>query len=68
MCRRKDFSFLDTTTGMLYIKNSATSGDWSDGIPFLGEAGKDGATWLSGNVVPTNSIGKDGDFYPLDHN
>lgn len=61
----KDFSFLDTTTGMLYIKNSATSGDWSDGIPFLGEAGKDGATWLSGNVVPTNSIGKDGDFYLL---
>lgn len=61
----KDFSFLDTTTGLLYIKNSATSGDWSDGIPFLGEAGKDGATWLSGTVVPTNSIGKDGDFYLL---
>lgn len=33
------FAFLDTTTGLLYIKNSGASGDWSDGIPFKGERG-----------------------------
>ncbi len=36
------FAFLDTTTGFLYLKNSDTSGDWSDGIPFKGDPGKDG--------------------------
>lgn len=36
------FAFLDTTTGLLYLKNSDTSGDWSDGIPFKGDPGKDG--------------------------
>jgi len=28
------FAFLDTTNGILYIKNTNTSGDWSPGIPF----------------------------------
>jgi len=30
----KDFSFLATDTGELYIKRSDTSGDWSNAIPF----------------------------------
>ena len=37
------FSFLATDEGNLYIKNSDTSGDWSDAIPFQGPAGADGA-------------------------
>ena len=37
------FSFLATDEGNLYIKNSDTSGDWSDAIPFQGPAGEDGA-------------------------
>jgi collagen type VII alpha len=28
------FAFLDTTNGILYIKNTNSSGDWSAGIPF----------------------------------
>lgn len=38
----KGFSFLATDTGMVYIKNSDTSGDWSDPVGFQGPAGKDG--------------------------
>ena len=34
------FAYLDTESGNLYVKNSATSGDWSDPIPFgKGEPG-----------------------------
>jgi hypothetical protein len=33
------FSYLATDTGNLYIKNSATSGDWSAAIPFKGDKG-----------------------------
>ena len=40
----KGFSFLATDTGMVYIKNSDTSGDWSDPVGFQGPAGKDGVT------------------------
>lgn len=40
----KGFSFLATDTGMVYIKNSDTSGDWSDPVGFQGPAGKDGET------------------------
>ena len=38
----KGFSFLATDTGMVYIKNSDTSGDWSAPVGFQGPAGKDG--------------------------
>ena len=34
------FSFLDTTLGLIYFKQSDTSGDWSEGMPFgKGETG-----------------------------
>ena len=35
----KDFSFLATDNGNVYIKASDTSGDWSDPIPFKGDPG-----------------------------
>ena len=40
----KDFSFLATDTGELYIKQSDADGDWSDAIPFgKGDKGDTGA-------------------------
>ncbi|QEQ94893.1 hypothetical protein pEaSNUABM56_00094 [Erwinia phage pEa_SNUABM_56] len=62
----KGFAFLDTTTGLLYIKNSATSADWSDGIPFKGDAGTpgvNGSTWYNGSGAPASATGANGDFY-----
>lgn len=44
----KGFSFLATDSGMVYIKNSDTSGDWSDPVGFQGPAGKDGYTPVRG--------------------
>lgn len=35
----KGFSYLATDTGKVYIKNSDTSGDWSDPVGFQGPAG-----------------------------
>lgn len=64
----KGFSFLDTTTGLLYIKNSSTSGDWADGIPFKGDkgdAGTNGATWYTGTTVPASTLGVNNDLYLL---
>ena len=40
----KGFSFLATDTGMVYIKDSDTEGDWSEPVGFQGPAGKDGVT------------------------
>ena len=44
----KGFSFLASDTGMISIKNSDASGDWSDPIGFQGPAGKDGKTPVRG--------------------
>ena len=44
----KGFSFLATDTGMICIKNSDTSGDWSEPVGFQGPAGKDGYTPVRG--------------------
>ena len=47
----KDFSYLATDNGNVYIKQSDTSGDWSDPIPFKGDKGdpgKDGYTPIKG--------------------
>ena len=44
-----EFSFLDTSTGMLYFKNSDTTGDWSAGIQFKGDKGDTGATGPQGD-------------------
>ena len=38
----KDFSFLATDDGNVYIKASDTSGDWSSPIPFKGDPGEKG--------------------------
>lgn len=55
------FSFLATDEGNLYIKNSDSSGDWSDAIPFQGPAGADGepgpANTLTIGTVTTGEPG-----------
>jgi hypothetical protein len=44
----KGFAFLATDTGMVYIKASDTSGDWSAPVGFQAPAGKDGYTPVRG--------------------
>ena len=44
----KGFSFLATDTGMVSIKNSDASADWSAPVGFQGPAGKDGKTPVRG--------------------
>lgn len=55
------FSFIATDEGNLYIKNSDSSGDWSDAIPFQGPAGADGdpgpANTLTIGTVTTGEPG-----------
>ena len=47
--RPAGFAFLDTSVGNLYIKNSDTSGDWSNAIPFgKGDTGDTGSTGPQG--------------------
>jgi hypothetical protein len=57
-----NFSFFASDTGLLYFKNSATSGDWSAGIPFgkgdKGDAGDDGRGVTS--IVRTSGDGSAG--------
>lgn len=38
----KDFVYLDTTLGLIYIKRSDTLGDWSDGYQWKGDTGPQG--------------------------
>lgn len=40
--RSKDFIFYDLETGLIYIKNSDTSGDWSNGYTWRGPKGDKG--------------------------
>lgn len=40
--RPKDFIFYDLETGLIYIKNSDTSGDWSNGYTWRGPKGDKG--------------------------
>jgi hypothetical protein len=66
------FSFLDTTNGVLYVKNTNASGDWSPGVPFgkgetgsagpVGPAGTGitGATGATGPTGPTGQTGATG--------
>lgn len=44
----KGFAFLASDTGMISIKRTDTSGDWSDPVGFQGPAGKDGKTPVRG--------------------
>lgn len=52
----ESFAFLDTENGLLYFKKSATSGDWSLGIPFgpgeKGETGEQGGQGIAGPPGP----------------
>lgn len=55
------FSFLATDVGELYIKHSATSADWSDGIPFgEGPEGPAGPAGPEGPIGPVGSTGTQG--------
>jgi len=57
------FAFLDTTNGVLYVKNTNTSGDWSPGIPFgRGETGATGTAGPTGtgSIGPTGETGNTG--------
>ena len=51
------FAFLATDTGDLYLKNSDTSDDWSNAIPFQGPAGSDGADGASGDSAYQTWLG-----------
>lgn len=63
----KGFSFLDSQTGYLYFKLSATSGDWSSGITFTtgpqgpigpqGVQGPEGPQGVEGPQGPVGSAG-----------
>ena len=53
-------AFLDTTNGLLFIKQTDTSGDWtSPGIPF--GKGETGSTGAQGPAGTNGTIGADGD-------
>ena len=54
----KGFSFLANDTGNLYIKNSDTSGDWSEPIPFRGPQGPKGDTGETGPAGPQGEKGE----------
>lgn len=54
----KDFSFLATDDGNVYVKVSDTSGDWSDPIPFKGDKGDTGKT----GAVFTPTVDEDGNL------
>ncbi len=56
----EDFAFLATDTGNIYIKNSDTSGDWSDAIPFQGVQGETGAQGETGIQGETGAQGEQG--------
>ena len=57
----KGFSFLATDQGNLYIKNSDTSGDWSEPIPFQGPQGEKGEKGDTGPAGPEGPQGPKGD-------
>ena len=49
------FAYLDTENGNIYIKNSETSADWTDPIPFRGERGSDGVSITSVEQTTTST-------------
>lgn len=58
------FAYFDTTAGLLYIKQSDTSGDWTEGFPFgkgdMGSTGPTGYTGGTGQTGPTGNTGPTG--------
>jgi hypothetical protein len=53
--------YIDLSTGILYGPKTGTS--WGTGVLLQGNAGKNGATILSGNIAPAATLGSAGDFY-----
>lgn len=60
----KNFAFLATDEGNIYIKNSDTSGDWSDAIAFRGEKGDKGDQGDAGEQGPQGETGATGETGP----
>ena len=60
----KDFSYLATDNGNVYIKHSDTSGDWSDPIPFKGDKGDQGEKGDKGDKGDPGEKGDKGDQGP----
>jgi len=57
----KNFSFLDTTTGTLYFRASATAGTWTAGVPFgVGPQGPAGPAGAAGPTGPQGATGPQG--------
>ena len=64
----KDFAYLATDNGNVYIKQSDTSGDWSDPIPFKGDKGDKPFTlrgdWTADTEYAANdAVTHNGSFY-----
>jgi hypothetical protein len=57
------FTYLDTTAGLLYVRETAVPGVWSTGVDFGGADGTDGNTILNGIIDPVGGDGVDGDFF-----
>ena len=61
------FAYLAVDTSNIYFKQSATTADWSAGVPFgkgdQGIQGEQGFGWLVGTGVPSDIAGVDGDSY-----
>lgn len=58
-----NFSYLDTGAGNIYIKLSATSGDWSTAIPFRGPQGIPGEIGLTVIADPISYPAANHDTY-----
>lgn len=66
----KDFVYLDTTLGLIYIKRSDTSGNWSEGYQWKGDTGNQGPAGSTGPAGadstvpgPQGPIGETGQGY-----
>ena len=57
------FTYLDTTAGLLYVRETAVAGTWSPGVDFGGADGTSGNTILSGIIDPVVGDGVAGDFF-----
>ena len=52
----KDFVFLDTALGLIYIKRSDVSADWSDGYQWKGDTGPQGPTGDTGATGAASTV------------
>ena len=61
----KDFVYLDTVLGLIYIKRSDISADWSDGYQWKGEQGNQGIQGEPGTGDLTSCVKRTGESLPL---